>query len=90
VEIYLHSFFDLGTRWCANRALRRMFGPKREEVVGGWRRLHMRSFITCALHHVITVIKLKRMRWAKHVARIGVMRNSDKMLARKPRHQNEC
>jgi hypothetical protein len=39
-----------------NRVLRRIFGPKREEVVGGWRRLEdyiIRSFITCTLHHIL-------------------------------------
>jgi hypothetical protein len=33
-----------------NRALRKIFGPKREEVPGGWRRLRMRSFVACTLH----------------------------------------
>jgi hypothetical protein len=36
-----------------NRVLRRVFGPKREEVAGGWRRLMMRSFITCTLHQTL-------------------------------------
>jgi hypothetical protein len=35
-----------------NRVLRRISGPKRDEVVGNWRKLHMRSFVTCALHQV--------------------------------------
>jgi hypothetical protein len=54
-----------------NRVLRRIFGPKREEVVGGWRRLHNEE-----LHNlytspsIIRVIKSRRMRWAGHVAGI--------------------
>jgi hypothetical protein len=52
-----------------NRVLRRMFGPKWEEVAGGWRRLHNEE-----LHNLYTslnvfrVIKSRRMRWAGHVA----------------------
>jgi hypothetical protein len=38
-----------------NRALRRIFGPKWEEVEGGWRSCIMRSFITCTLHHILLV-----------------------------------
>jgi hypothetical protein len=33
-----------------NRVLRRIFGPKRKEVTGGWRKLYNESFITCTLH----------------------------------------
>jgi hypothetical protein len=33
-------------------ALRRIFGPKRDEVTGGWRKLHIRSFITCTLRQI--------------------------------------
>jgi hypothetical protein len=33
-----------------NRALRRIFGPKRDEVTGGWRKLHNEEFITCTPH----------------------------------------
>jgi len=43
----------------------------------------MRSFITCTLHHVIRVIKTRRMRWAGHVARMGVMRNAYKIVVGK-------
>jgi hypothetical protein len=38
----------LGLRVFENRVLRRIFGPKRDEVTGGWRNCIMRSFITCA------------------------------------------
>jgi hypothetical protein len=57
-----------------NRVLRRIFGPKREEVAGGWRRLHneeVHKFY--ASPSIIRVIK-SRMSWAGPVARIGEMR----------------
>jgi hypothetical protein len=49
-----------------NRVLRRIFGPKRGEVIGGWRKLHNEE-----LHNLYcspSMIKLRRMRWAGHVA----------------------
>jgi hypothetical protein len=55
-----------------NRVLRRIFGPKKVGVTGGWRKLHNEE-----LHNlysspsVIRIVKSKRMRWAVHVARIG-------------------
>jgi hypothetical protein len=59
-----------------SRVLRRIFGPKRAEVSGGWRRLHNEE-----LHNLYTspntrVIKCRRMRWVGHVASIGDMRNA--------------
>jgi len=35
-----------------NRVLRRIFGPKRDEVTGEWRKLHTRSLMTCTLHQI--------------------------------------
>jgi hypothetical protein len=64
-------------RMFENRVLRRSFGPKREEVAGGWRRLHNEE-----LHHfyaspnIIRTIKSRRMRWAEYVERRGEMRNA--------------
>jgi hypothetical protein len=59
-----------------NRVLRRIFVPKREEVMGGWRRLHNEELHNLyASPNVIRVIKSSRMRWAGHVARVGEMRN---------------
>jgi hypothetical protein len=59
-----------------NRVLRRIFGSKREEVAGGWRRLHNEELRNlCASPNVIRVIKSRRMRWAEHVARISEVRN---------------
>jgi hypothetical protein len=54
-----------------NRVLRRIFGPKREDVVGGWVKLHNEElFYLYALPSIIRAIKLRRMRWAGYVARM--------------------
>jgi hypothetical protein len=59
------------------RVLRRIFGPQREEVVGGWRRLHNEELRNLyASPNIIKVTKSRRMRWADHVARMGEMRNT--------------
>jgi PAS domain-containing protein len=54
-----------------NRALRRIFGLKRDEVIGEWRKLHneMLNDLYCSLN-IVRVIK-SRMRWAVHVAQMG-------------------
>jgi hypothetical protein len=68
-----------------NIVLRRMFGPKRDEVMGQWRKLHNGE-----LHNlysspdIIRQIKSKRMRWAGHVARTGQGRNVYRVLVGKP------
>jgi len=52
--------------------LRRIFGAKREEVVGGWRRPHneeLHNLYTSS--HIFWAIKSRRMRWSEHVARLG-------------------
>jgi aerobic-type carbon monoxide dehydrogenase small subunit (CoxS/CutS family) len=54
-----------------NRVLRRIFGRKREEVLGGWRRLHIEVLYNMySSSNIITAIKLRLMRWAWHVARM--------------------
>jgi hypothetical protein len=68
-----------------NRVLRRIFGPKRDEVTGGWRKLHNEE-----LHGLysspstVRVIKARRMRWAGHVARMGEMRGAYNILVGRP------
>jgi hypothetical protein len=52
---------------------RRIFGPKRDEVTGGWRKLHneeRHSLYTSPSTRIIRMIKRKWMRWAGHVARM--------------------
>jgi hypothetical protein len=53
-----------------NRLLRRIFGPKRDEVTGEWRKLHNEELNDLHfLPNVVWVIKSRRMRWAGHVER---------------------
>jgi len=56
-----------------NRVLRRIFGPKRDEVTGEWRKLHNEELndLYCS-PNIVRVIKTRRMRWAEHVARMRV------------------
>jgi hypothetical protein len=55
-----------------NRELRRIFGPKRDEVTGEWRKLHNKELHDLySLPSIIRIIKSRRMRWAGHVARMG-------------------
>jgi hypothetical protein len=52
-----------------NRVLRRIFGPKRDEMTGGWRKLHNEEpHDLYSLPSIIRIIKSRRMRWAGHVA----------------------
>jgi hypothetical protein len=72
-----------------NRVLRRIFGPKRDEVTGGWRKLHNEK-----LHglysspNIVRVIKARRMRWAGHVARMGEVRGAYNILVGRPEGRN--
>jgi hypothetical protein len=67
-----------------NRVLRRIFGPKRDEVTG-WRKLHNEE-----LHglysspSIVRVIKVRRTRWAGHVARMGEVRGAYNILVGMP------
>ena len=60
------------TRLLENRVLRRIFGPKRDEVTGEWRKLHDEELNELYLsRNIFCVIKSRRMRWAGHVACMG-------------------
>jgi hypothetical protein len=67
-----------------NRVLRRIFGSKRYEVTGDWRKPHNEE-----LHNLYSslnigrMIKLRRMRWAGHVARMGEKKNAYRILVGK-------
>jgi hypothetical protein len=68
-----------------NKVLRRIFGPKKDEVIGGWRKLHNKELRDlCFLPSIIRIIKSRRMRWAGHVAPMGEKRNVYKLLVGKP------
>jgi hypothetical protein len=68
-----------------NRVLRRIFGPKRDEVTGEWRKLHNEElrYLYSSLS-IIRIIKSRRMRWAGHVPRVGEKRNAYRLLVGKP------
>ena len=65
-----------------NRVLRRVFGPKRDEVTGEWRKLHNDGSVL--LTEYCAVVKSRRMRWAGHVARMGEGRGVYRVLVGKP------
>jgi hypothetical protein len=68
-----------------NRVLKRIFGTKRDEVTGGWRKLHNEELhdLYCSAS-IIRIIKSRRMRWAGHVAGMGEKRNVYRLLVGKP------
>ena len=68
-----------------NRVLRTVFGPKRNEVTGEWRKLHIeeRSDLY-SLPSIVRVVKSRRMRWAGHVARMWEGRGVHRVVVGKP------
>jgi hypothetical protein len=68
-----------------NGVLRRIFGPKRDEVMGGWGKLHNEELhdLYCS-PSISRIIKSRRMRWAGHVARMGEKRNVYRLLVGMP------
>jgi hypothetical protein len=72
-----------------NRVLRRIFGPKRDEVTGELRKLHNEE-----LHNlysspdIIRQVKSRRMRWVGHVARMGKERKVYKVLVESPKERD--
>jgi hypothetical protein len=90
-------FLSLGKTWpltlreehslrvIQNKMLRRLFGTRRDEVTGGWRKLHNEELHD--LHtspSIIRIMKSRKMRWVGHVARMGEMRNVYRLLVGKP------
>jgi hypothetical protein len=68
-----------------NRVLRRIFGPKRDEVTGEWRRLHNEELNDLyPSPNIIRVTKSRRMRWAGHVARMVEGRGAYRILVGRP------
>jgi transcription termination factor 2 len=67
-----------------NRVLRTIFGPKRDEVTGEWRKLHNKELHNLySSSSIIRIIKSRRIRWAGHVARMEEKRNVYRLLVGK-------
>jgi hypothetical protein len=72
ILIYVHA---------THRAVRRIFGSKRDEVTGEWRKLHNEELNDLYfLPHTVWVMKLRIMRWARHVAHVGEGRGVYRVL----------
>jgi hypothetical protein len=67
------------------RVFRKVFGSKRDEVTGGWRKLHNEELYDLYfLPNIVRVVKSRRMRWARYVARMGQERVVHRVLVGKP------
>ena len=68
-----------------NMVLRRIFGPRRDEVTGEWRKMHNEELNDLySSPNIVRVIKSRRLRWAGHVARMGEERGVCRVLVEKP------
>ena len=68
-----------------NRVLRRVFGLKRDEVTGEWRKLHNEELSDIySLPNIVRVVKSRRMKWAGYVVRVGEGRGVHRVLVGKP------
>jgi len=68
-----------------NMVLRKIFGPRRDEVTGEWRRLHNEELNDLySSRNIVRVINSRRMIWAGHVARMGKERGAYRVLVGKP------
>jgi hypothetical protein len=66
----------------------RIYGPKRDEVTGEWRKLHIEELNNLySLPNIVRVIKSRRMRWAGHVARMGEEKGMYRVLVGKPKER---
>jgi hypothetical protein len=69
-----------------NRVLRTIFGLKRDEAMGEWRKYHNGEFYNLfSSSNIITQMKSRRMRWAGHVVRTREGRNVNRVLMGKPK-----
>jgi hypothetical protein len=68
-----------------NRVLRRIFGPKKDEFTGGWRKLHNKELYDLySSSSIITIIRSRRMKQVGHIAQMGAKRNTYRLLVGKP------
>ena len=80
-----HNGEDRRLRVLESGVLKRIFEPKRDEVTGGWRKLHNEELNDLYRSpNIVWVIKSRRMRWAGHVACIGERRDVYMVLVGKP------
>jgi hypothetical protein len=78
-----------GLRVFENRVLRGIFGPKRDEETGEWRKLHNEGLRDLnSLPSIIRIIKSRRMRLAGHVARMGEKSNAYRLLVGSQRERD--
>jgi len=72
-----------------NRVQRRIFGPKRDEVTGEWRKLHEEELNDlCSSPNIIRVIRSRRMKWKEHVVCMGNRRGVYRVLVGKTEGKN--
>ena len=79
------NHFVLTMKSLENMVLRRIFGARRDDVTGEWRRLHKEELNDLySSPNIVLVIKSRRMSWAGHVARMGEERGVYRVLVGKP------
>ena len=89
IWIYNPSFWSLTLREerrlrvFENRVLRRVFGPRKDEVTGEWKKHEELNYLYF-LPNIVRVVKSRRMRWTGHVARMGEDRGVHRVLVGKP------
>jgi hypothetical protein len=65
--------------------MKRIFGPKRDEVIGGWRKLHNEKLHnSCSSQSTIRMVKSRRLKREGHVARMETKKNAYRILVGKP------
>jgi hypothetical protein len=73
-----------------NRVPRRIFGPNRHDMVGGWRKLHNEELHNLySPPNIIRMTKSRMMRWRGHVACMGEKRNAYRILVGKPERKRQ-
>ena len=68
----MHSIYRIKTANIVSWVLRKVFGPKRDEMTGEWRKLHNEELNDLySLPNIARMVKSRQMRWAGHVAHMG-------------------